>query len=196
MSSGWKEDMAALRERFPEAIVAVRVEAGEGVEKTAIELVSGGVDVIHLLYDEQGREKGTARLAKDSLLAVNKALANESMRESVSIIAAGGLAAAEHVPKSLICGADAIVLEQALKVALGCHGGPSCPVCPMDGTNITTDYAYWRVVNMVGAWRDQLLEVMGAMGVREARRLRGETGRAIFYEDAERDAFSNIQRGA
>jgi glutamate synthase domain-containing protein 2 len=112
------------------------------------------------------------------------------------MIAAGGLAAAEHVPKSLICGADAIVLEQALKVAMGCHGGPSCPVCPMDGSKITTDFAYWRVVNMMGAWRDQLLEVMGAMGVREARRLRGETGRAIFYEDAERDAFSNIQGGA
>jgi ferredoxin len=196
MSSGWKEDMAALKKRFPMAIVAVRVEAGGGVEKVAVELVSGGVEIIHLLYDEQGKEKGTTRLAKESLLAINKALANKSMRESVSIIAAGGLAAAEHVPKSLICGADAIVLEQALKVALGCHGGPSCPVCPMDGAKVTTDYTYWRVVNMVGAWRDQLLEVMGAMGVREARRLRGETGRAIFYEDAERDAFSNIQGGA
>ena len=162
----------------------------------AVELVSGGIDIIHLLYDEQGEEKGTKRKAKDSLLSVNKALANASVREYVSIIASGGLAAAEHVPKSIICGADAIVLEQALKVALGCHGGPSCPVCPMDGNKVTTDYTYWRVVNMVGAWRDQLLEVMGAMGIREARRLRGETGRAIFYEDAERDAFSNIQGGA
>jgi hypothetical protein len=66
----------------------------------------------------------------------------------------------------------------------------------MDGSKITTEQTYWRVVNMVGAWRDQLLEVMGAMGVREARRLRGETGRAIFYEDAEKDAFANIQGGA
>jgi ferredoxin len=196
MSAGWKGDLDALRARFPDAIVGARVQTCEGVEKVAVELVSGGIDIIHLLYDEQGQEKGTKRMAKDSLLAINKALANESMRESVSIIAAGGLAAAEHVPKSLICGADAIVLEQALKVALGCHAGPSCPVCPMDGTKVTTDYTYWRVVNMVGAWRDQLLEVMGAMGIREARRLRGETGRAIFYEDAERDAFSNIQGGA
>ena len=61
--------------------------------------------------------KAPSALAKDSLLAVNKALANESMRESVSIIASGAvLAAAEHVPKSLICGADAVVLELALKV--------------------------------------------------------------------------------
>ena len=73
---------------------------------------------------------------------------------------------------------------------------PPARCAPMDRKSITTDYAYWRVVNMVGAWRDQLLEVMGAMGVREARRLRGETGRAIFYEEAERDAFANIQGGA
>ena len=137
MSAGWKEDLRALRERFPGAIVGARVEAAEGVEKVAVELVAGGIDIIHLLYDEQGQEKLTKRRAKDSLLSINKALAAASVRENVSIIAAGGLAAAEHVPKSIICGADAIVLEQALKVALGCHGGPSCPVCPMDGTKIT-----------------------------------------------------------
>jgi len=48
---------------------------------------------------------------------------------------------------------------------------------------------------MVGAWRDQLLEVLGAMGLREVRRLRGELGRAIFYEDVEREAFAGVQGG-
>ncbi|MBI4280554.1 MAG: hypothetical protein HY660_19045, partial [Armatimonadetes bacterium] len=33
----------------------------------------------------------------------------------------------------------------------------------------------------MNAWRDQLLECLGAMGMREVRRLRGETGRAIFH---------------
>ncbi len=196
LSLDWKNDLASLRSRFPDSIIGVRVEVTERIEEMAIDLVTAGVDILHLLYDEQGREKGTGRLAKDSLLSINKALAQRSLRESVSILSAGGLAAAEHVPKSVICGADAVVLEQALKVALGCHAGPTCTVCPMNNGNITTDFAYWRVVNMIGAWRDQLLEVMGAMGIREARRLRGETGRAIFYEDAEKDAFANIQGGA
>ena len=158
-----------------------------------MELVSGGIDIIHLLYDEQGQEKGTKRLAKDSLLAINKALANASVRESVSIIAGGGLAAAEHVPKSLICGADA---DRTGTGAEGGAGMPWRPVLPglpdgwkQDHRPITRTGGS---VNMMGAWRDQMLEVMGAMGIREARRLRGETGRAIFYEDAERDAFSNI----
>jgi ferredoxin len=196
LSPDWRSDLAALRSRFPGAIVGARVEVTDKVEETAIELVTAGVDLLHLLYDEQGREKGTGRLARDSILSINKALAQKSLRESVSLLAAGGLAAAEHVPKSVICGADAVVLELALKVSLGCHAGPTCKVCPMSKEEITTDLAYWRVVNMIGAWRDQLLEVMGAMGVREARRLRGETGRAIFYEDAEKDAFAKIQGGA
>jgi hypothetical protein len=195
-SPSWKEDLASLRARFPDSIIAARIPVSKNVEELAIDLVSGGVDILHLLYDEQGQERETGRTTKDSLLSINKALAQKSLRESVSIIASGGLAAAEHVPKSIICGADAVVLEQALKVALGCHACPTCKECLTANGKIETDFAYWRVINMIGAWRDQLLEVMGAMGIREARRLRGEIGRAIFYEDAERDAFANLQGGA
>jgi hypothetical protein len=50
-----------------------------------------------------------------------------------------------------------------------------------------------RIRNLVASWRDQLLEVMGAMGLREVRRLRGETGRAMFQADLEREAFSGIE---
>ena len=49
-----------------------------------------------------------------------------------------------------------------------------------------------RVVNLMGAWRNQLLEVMGAMGIREARRLRGEIGRSMWFEDLEREAFEPL----
>jgi hypothetical protein len=37
-----------------------------------------------------------------------------------------------------------------------------------------------------------LIEVMGAMGIREARRLRGEVGRSMWFEDLERDHFGPI----
>ncbi|MDD1757053.1 MAG: hypothetical protein LUQ39_09505, partial [Methanomassiliicoccales archaeon] len=129
-------------------------------------------------------------------LSINKALVSESLRESIGLLAGGGLAAAEHVPKSIICGADAVVLERVMKVALGCHASLRCPVCPIQKDENGGDWTKWRVVNLVGAWRDQLLEVMGAMGIREVRRLRGEIGRAIFFEDAEKDAFASIQGGA
>lgn len=196
-SSDWMTDLWALKERFGGVPIGIRIQARNGIEKEVVELASSEVDIIHILYDEQNQESD-GRLAKDSLMAINRALATASLRERVSIIAGGGLAAAEHVPKSLLCGADAVTLERALKVALGCHACADCSkdLCTMDQKGITSDWSKWRVVNLVGAWRDQLLEVMGAMGVREARRLRGESGRAIFYEETEKDAFANIKGGA
>ncbi len=44
----------------------------------------------------------------------------------------------------------------------------------------------------MGAWHSQLIEVLGAMGIREVRRLRGEVGRAIFMEDIEKEAFGDL----
>jgi hypothetical protein len=46
----------------------------------------------------------------------------------------------------------------------------------------------------MGAWHSQLIEVLGAMGIREVRRLRGEVGRAMFLEDIEREAFGDLCR--
>ena len=50
-----------------------------------------------------------------------------------------------------------------------------------------------RLKNLSAAWRDQLLEVLGAMGLREVRRLRGETGRVMYMVELEREAFSEIE---
>ena len=53
-----------------------------------------------------------------------------------------------------------------------------------------------RIENLIGAWHQQLIEVLGAMGIREVRRLRGETGRAMFFEDLERDIVRPTVRQA
>ena len=34
--------------------------------------------------------------------------------------------------------------------------------------------------------------MMGAMGIREARRLRGESGRAIFFEEIDKESFGKL----
>jgi hypothetical protein len=47
-------------------------------------------------------------------------------------------------------------------------------------------------MNLIGAWRNQILEVLGAMGIRDAKRLRGEAGRAMFFKDLESDTFGKI----
>ena len=51
------------------------------------------------------------------------------------------------------------------------------------------------MVNLAAAWHAQILEVLGAMGLRDIRRLRGEVGRAIFMEEVEKETFGQIFGG-
>ena len=62
----------------------------------------------------------------------------------------------------------------------------------MEIDSIEASWGRQRVVNLVAAWHGQLLEVLGAMGMRDVRRLRGEAGRAIFQEDIEKETFVHI----
>ena len=48
------------------------------------------------------------------------------------------------------------------------------------------------MTNLIAAWHDQLIEVMGAMGMREVRRLRGDVGRAMFFETLEEETFGKL----
>ncbi len=70
-----------------------------------------------------------------------------------------------------------------------CEKGLSCPV---ELEKIDSDYGSRRIVNLMGAWRNQTLEMLGAMGIREVRRLRGEVGRSMWFEDLEKESFSPI----
>tara|TARA_B100000809_G_C14610904_1_gene341080 strand:+ start:127 stop:264 length:138 start_codon:yes stop_codon:yes gene_type:complete len=38
-----------------------------------------------------------------------------------------------------------------------------------------------------------MLEILGAMGIREVRRLRGEMGRAMWCNELEEEAFADIE---
>jgi len=128
------------------------------------------------------------------LREIHGRLVEGGVRDEVTLIASGGIALAEHVAKAVVCGADLVAVGLPLMVALGCrvcsagHNGS----CPADIGNVDPSYAAQRMVNLMGAWHSQLIEVLGAMGIREVRRLRGEVGRAMFQEDLEREAFGDL----
>jgi len=199
-SASWKNDMKVLRSRYPHLVVAFRLKSEEDVEKKTLELVRGGAGVAHIVYNEDGLEEDGSepRHSKESLRAIHRSMVSKSLRDEITIVAGGGIAAAEHVPKSIICGADVVTLERALLVALECRNCITCSMasCPASLGNAPVEWIEGRVTNMVGAWRDQMLEMLGAMGLREVRRLRGELGRAIFFEDMEREAFSGMEGGS
>ncbi len=119
----------------------------------------------------------------------------DGIRDEVTLIASGGIGMAEQVPKAMLCGADLTAIDIPLMVALGLriYEEPKQTMIWPDGLdNITLSVLTQRIVNLMGAWHSQILEMMGAMGIREARRLRGETGRAIFFEEIDKDTFQKL----
>ena len=97
--------------------------------------------------------------------------------------------------KGVLCGADLVSIELPLLMGLECHLCPRCEegsACPARISEIGFDYGVGRMTNLIGAWHDQLIELMGAMGMRDARRLRGDVGRAMFFEQLEEEAFGRL----
>jgi glutamate synthase domain-containing protein 2 len=122
-------------------------------------------------------------------------LVKEGLRDQITLISSGGIAQPEHMAKAIICGADLVAINVPLLLALDCRLCGQCAegeVCPVALEDVEEQYAVQRIQNLIGAWHQQLIEVLGAMGIREVRRLRGETGRAMFFEDLERDSFGRI----
>jgi glutamate synthase domain-containing protein 2 len=97
---------------------------------------------------------------------------------------------AEHMAKLIICGADAVSCDIPLLVAMECRVCKRCAEgipCPVEIDAVNPGWGEARIRNLIAGWHNQLLEVLGAMGIREVRRLRGEMGRAMFYEDLEKE---------
>jgi glutamate synthase domain-containing protein 2 len=192
-----------VRATNPRAVLALRLplqpDSAQRVECAA----ATGLDAVHLYADELGYELastgGTPRFMAQVLQEVHERLVRAGVRDGLSLVVSGGIAAAEHLPKAMVCGADAVALDYVLLVALGCALWADVRrPCPLEERETDADWGAQRIVNLMGAWRDQLLEALGAMGLREVRRLRGELGRTIFQPREEasfQSLFSRVLSG-
>jgi len=191
------ERLKALKRANPSLLVAVRLPLNRGSADRVLELARQGIEVVHLYGDRRGQEREDvhprhiSRVTRD----VHLALVGDRIRDEVTLIASGGIAMAEHMAKEIICGADLVGIDMSVPIALECRVCDSCKTglaCPVELETIDLKYATQRLMNLMGAWRSQLLEVLGAMGIRDVRRLRGEVGRCMFFEDLERESFGPI----
>ncbi|MCX7840104.1 MAG: glutamate synthase-related protein, partial [Anaerolineae bacterium] len=178
------------REQWSNAIVALRHALNPNSPTEIEQLVQQGVRVFHLYADDEGNDRA-GRPLPESLHAVHTHLVERCWRDHLSFLVSGGIAAAEHVPKIIACGADAVVLDWVPLVAWGCALWADKTTCPVENREIDADWGAQRLVNLMAAWRDQLLEALGAMGMREVRRLRGDVGRVIF-DAVERKTFRRL----
>jgi ferredoxin len=194
---------ASVKEQIKQtcnALTVIRVPATNDVERVVSGLAHNGAEIIHIVADYCGREVHGAtgskpRLIKDIIRGVHLRLVDEKIRDEVSIIASGGIGMAEHVTKAMLCGADLTAIDIPLFVALGArvYEQPAKSIVfPVGIQKIPVRILKQRIINLMGAWHSQILEMMGAMGIREARRLRGETGRAIFFEDIDNETFGKL----
>ncbi|MHB9074788.1 MAG: glutamate synthase-related protein [Desulfobaccales bacterium] len=193
------KQMEAVKARYPQVIVWIKVPADHLAADRVAALTAAGAGVIHLAGTEKARGLGNdAELhLKDLIRRCHLKLVEKQLRDAVTLLASGGIALAEHVAKAIICGADGIIVDVPLLLSLECRLCKEClsgqkNPCPIELTNLNVKRGSQRMVNLVGAWNNQLLEILGAMGMREVRRLRGEVGRAMFKEDLDKEIFAPL----
>jgi hypothetical protein len=168
-----------IRHLNPNAVVAVRLECDD---KLAEELARAGVGVLHLIADAHGQTKTLGHI-KDALRAVHSRLLDARLRDHVTILISGDIAAAEHVPKAIICGADGVALDLALMVALECWRGSWPPW--RAGDWFDSRWGAQRIINLFHAWRVQLIEILQELGMRSILELRGRVDTLWYIEELE-----------
>ncbi len=197
----WMSDIEStivkLRSINPGIYISVSVALDNNAADKAVQLSGMGIDSIHYKAGHNGKETGVdnPRYLKDAIRDIHLALVKNSARLKVNLLFSGGVAMAEHVIKAIICGADGVILDGSVLLALECRMCMRCSEglsCTAKLEELDIEFGANRIKNLMGAWRNQMLEMLGAMGLREVRRLRGEVGRSMWFEDMERENFGPI----
>ena len=193
-----KDNIKKLAELFPSALISARIYLKGDYVTTAKEVLEAGCSIINLEGSYNGRVRDdNSKYLKDAVRSVHLALVDDGVRDEITLLASGGFAMAEHVAKSIICGSDAVYVDFPIQIALECRMCHRCEQelpCPVEIENASIKWVAARTINIIGAWHNQLLEVMGAMGIRDVRRLRGEAGRAMFYENLDKNIFGSLNK--
>ncbi len=194
---GIERECSGLRKARPGLFIAVGLPLDDKAANRALELAQTDVDTIHFYGSPAGCGVDSARerYLKDLIREIHLKLVENRIRGKVNLLFSGGIAMAEHMAKSIICGADAVAIDIPMLIALECQLCYRCKKgksCPVKLEAIEAKWGSQRIVNLIAAWHNQLLEVMGACGIREVRRMRGELGRSMWFEDLERDSFGPL----
>jgi hypothetical protein len=186
--------LSTLQSSFPDTILALRLPYTD--RESLLRYAENGIRVFHFIADYHGHSRD-GRFVFDLIREAHLAFVEAKMRDQVTLIGSGGIVAAEHVPKAIIAGLDLVALDTPILVAMQAQFEGECKDRAISlftlPKNLNRDWGIQRILNLTAAWRDQLLEILGAMGLREVRRLRGEIGRAMFQTDLEREAFAEIE---
>ncbi len=185
-----------LLTRFDRSIIIGRLPLKENSGRVASELARQGVHGMHLYADYHGHDYSRdPRHISTALRDVHQQLVRDGLRDQVTIIASGGITLAEHVPKAIISGADLVGIDTTILVALQAEflgETRNRAKCGFRPRKINPEWGAQRLVNLMGVWHDQLIEILGAMGMRDVRRLRGDIGRSMMDSELREQSFKGI----
>ncbi|MBQ7153682.1 MAG: alpha-hydroxy-acid oxidizing protein [Clostridia bacterium] len=170
--------------------VIVKVAAVHNIAAIASGIARSGADIIAIDGYRGGTGAAPTRIRDNvgipvelALAAVDKRLRDEGIRNNVSLIAGGSIRNAADVVKAVALGADACYIATAALIALGCHLCRSCQtgLCnwgiatqrPDLVSRLDPEAGCTRLVNLLNAWRHEIMELMGGMGINSIEALRG-----------------------
>jgi glutamate synthase domain-containing protein 2 len=117
---------------------------------------------------------------------VHAFLVAEGVRDTVTLIASGGIRNAHDIAKAIAMGADGVVVGTGELIALGCircsrcESGRGCPrgIATTDkelAPQMEIDWGTQRIINLYNAWRKELVQILQKFGMRSITELRGRT---------------------
>ena len=114
---------------------------------------------------------------------MDQRLRDEGIRGNVSLVVGGSIRSAADVVKAIALGADACYIATAAVLALRCH---LCRTCQSGRCNwgiatqrpdlvkrLNPDIGSQRLINLMNAWRHEIMEILGGMGINSIEALRG-----------------------
>jgi len=197
-----KKHLDWIKEVNPRTLVSVKVSTPTDVDMVAVGSYYAGAHIIHLdgSYGGTGAapdiaKKNIAMPLEYAIAKVHKFLVAEGIRDGVTLIVSGGARTAWDVMKAIALGADGVVIGTAEMVALGCvrcaccESGRGCPrgiasTDPELMMLMSLDWATQRLINLMSAWREQMVEILVKLGIPSTRELRGRSDVLNYAKEA------------
>jgi glutamate synthase domain-containing protein 2/ferredoxin len=188
-----KKHVDWIRAVNPRCLVSVKVSTPTDVDMVAVGSYYAGAHIIHLdgSYGGTGAapdiaKKNIAMPIEYAIPKVHKFLAAEGIRDKVTLICSGGIRSAYDLLKAVALGADGVVIGTPEMVALGCvrcaccESGRGCPrgiasTDPELMMLMSQEWATQRLINLINAWREQIVDALSRLGLRSIRELRGRS---------------------